>query len=171
MQHLYFLIPNLMTTKDMVHELKEAGVLLENVHVVAKNSEILKQSNLPEANLIQTSDLVNSIKRGATIGVVFSIILCCVYASVLPAVQSLSPLLLISIVVLGTAAGAWISSLIGISVDNPFVEKFAKYVKRGYFITVVDSHSEDENQKILAIGKHYDNVKCAVEEEYHGIFG
>lgn len=163
MNRLFFLVPDLTMTKEIAQELEEAGVNESNVHVLGDASDLLQKSHLHEANLMQISDLLPSLRRGAFIGLAFSFILAGLYAYALPANMKANPFVLVGILFFGTLFGAWISSLIGISVKDPIVEKYDQYVKEGYFIMMVDSPSSKETELTRRVVNHHNEIRIISE--------
>lgn len=161
MRRFFFLVPDLNETKEIVHELEAIGIAESNVHVLGNASEKLKKEHLHEANLLQTSDLVPSLIRGAFIGIGFSVILAGLYAYALPPNIPANYLVIALIIIFGMLFGAWVSSLIGVSVENPVVERFKGYIKRGHYIMMVDSPSEKENELVARVISHHHKVRLA----------
>lgn len=161
MKRFFFLVPDLSETKEIVHELEEIGINETNVHVLGNASEKLEKEHLQEANLLQTSDLVPSLIRGGFIGIGFSVILAALYAYALPANIPANFLVIALILFFGMLFGAWVSSLIGVSVENPVVEKFKGYIKNGHYIMMVDSPTEKENELMFRVINHHHRVRLA----------
>ncbi|MCS5711313.1 hypothetical protein [Candidatus Berkiella aquae] len=159
MKRLFLLVPDLKVTKEIVHELEAIGINDSNVHVMGNASETLKKEHLHEANLIQTTDLIPSLKRGAMIGIALSIVMCSVYAYALTTDGEIHLLVIAILVLFGLLFGAWASSLIGVSVKNPIVEKFNDYIKSGHYIMMVDTPPERESELSSQIISHHHDVK------------
>ncbi len=166
MQHLYILVSDLGITKTVMQELRAKDIPKAHIHIVGERSDILENAGLNEANLIQTTDLVPSIKRGAIMGVSLVIILCSVYCYIVYQHDLvIQPFILMGLAAIGIAMGAWGSSLIGINLKNPFVDKFKDYVKHGSYIMVVDSHNDDEKQVIITTITQHPELKWATDED------
>ncbi len=56
MRRIYFLVPDLETTKGIVTELILAHIEERRLHIIAKRGTPLE--DLPEANLLQKSDFI-----------------------------------------------------------------------------------------------------------------
>jgi hypothetical protein len=172
MHHLYILASDLSLTKNVMHELRAKGIPKAHIHIVGERSDILENAGLNEANLIQTTDLVPSIKRGAIMGVSLVILLCSMYCYIVYKHDLvIQPFILMGLVAVGIAMGAWGSSLIGINLKNPFVEKFKGYVKHGSYIMIVDSHNDDEKQVIISGVTKHPELKWATDEDLVEKFG
>ena len=66
MRRIYFLSPDIATTKQIVDDLLLALIEERHIHVVAKRGTELE--DLPEANLLQKSDFVPAVERGLAVG-------------------------------------------------------------------------------------------------------
>lgn len=75
MQRLYFLVPDSRTTVNIAHELTELGLSRNEVHVMAKDHDLLSKEGLNQARLIQTSDVFNAGKRGLMAGIPLGLVL------------------------------------------------------------------------------------------------
>lgn len=159
MARLFFLVPDLKMTKDIAHDLAKAGIKESDIHVLGGGMMALKKAHLHQANLLQTSDLVPSLKRGAMIGIVFSLILSIIYAMTLPQDVKVNFTFIVAIFFFGTILCAWVSSLIGVSVPDPIVLKFKKYIKDGHYMMIVDSSVEKEKELSSMIISHHPAVK------------
>src|SRR5437867_4280894 len=128
MKRLLVLIPDLKMTQNIVQELQKIGIKQENFHIVGKSSDKLRRFHLHEANILQTSDLIPSLKRGSIIGIMLSAILCVAYLYAIPENYKVNPFIIVAILFFGMLFGAWVSSLIGVSVKHPIIEKNKKYI-------------------------------------------
>src|SRR4030065_34538 len=66
MRRIYFLVPDIATTKRIVDELLLARIEERHIHVVAKRGTPLE--DLPEANLLQKSDFIPAVEHGLALG-------------------------------------------------------------------------------------------------------
>jgi hypothetical protein len=164
MKRLFYLVSDLKLVERITHELEHNGIKETNIHIVGEKSYAIKKAHLHEANLIQKTDLLPSLKRGALIGFALSIILSGIYVYVLPDNIKLNHYILVSIVIFGVIFGAWASSLIGVSVEDPIVEKFENYVKQGHYIMVVDSYSEHETEDVIKVINNHPETRLVGAE-------
>jgi hypothetical protein len=163
MKRLFFLVPDLVMTKSMVQELEAYGIEERDIHIVGNREATrnLKRENLPEANIVQTSDLMPALKRGALIGIFFSIVLFIVFYLSLPAEIHIKPIALVAILFFGIVFGSWTSTLIGVSVNDPIVHKHEKYLKEGHFILMIDCDDAKEKEIIQLVLAHYPDAELA----------
>ncbi|MDJ0806466.1 MAG: DUF1269 domain-containing protein, partial [Gammaproteobacteria bacterium] len=66
MRRLYFLTPNVGSCQAIVNELKETGVPQRHLHVIAGIEQALE--DLPEAGILQKTELKHGIELGAGLG-------------------------------------------------------------------------------------------------------
>jgi hypothetical protein len=65
MRRIYFLVPDIATTKRIVDDLLLARIEERHIHVIAKRGTELE--DLPEANLLQKSDFAGGVLLGSAL--------------------------------------------------------------------------------------------------------
>lgn len=136
MRRLYFLVPDVPTAHTIVDELLVARIPEKNIHVIAREDTEL--GNLPEAGLAQKTDLIPSIERGLGYGGATGT-LAGLVAITVPGVAVVSAgALVVALAVAGTMMGAWVSSMIGVSVESPRVKQYEKAIRDGQLLMMVD---------------------------------
>ena len=137
MRRLYFLIPNIDSAKKIVDELLLARVDERHIHIAAKDHHALKDAHLPEANLLQESDFIPAVERGLAIGGATGV-LAGLAAVTLPVGLALGGGAILGIGLAGAGAGAWVSSMIGISAPNSRLEQYEDAIEKGELLMMVD---------------------------------
>ena len=138
MRRLYFLIPDVDSAKTIVDELLLARVEERHMHIAATDHHALTEANLPEANLLQESDFIPAVERGLAIGGATGI-LAGIAAVALPGVGLvLGGGAILGIGLAGAGVGAWLSSMIGISVPSSRLTEFEDAIKEGSLLMMVD---------------------------------
>ncbi|MGB5427794.1 MAG: DUF1269 domain-containing protein [Gammaproteobacteria bacterium] len=138
MRRLYFLIPSVDSAKTIVDELLLARVEQRHMHIAAADHHALTEANLPEANLLQESDFIPAVERGLAIGGATGI-LAGIAAVALPGVGLvLGGGAILGIGLAGAGVGAWLSSMIGISVPSSRLTEFEDAIKAGSLLMMVD---------------------------------
>jgi hypothetical protein len=138
MRRLYFLIPSVDSAKTIVDELLLARVEQRHMHIAAADHHALTEANLPEANLLQESDFIPAVERGLAIGGATGI-LAGIAAVALPGVGLvLGGGAILGIGLAGAGVGAWLSSMIGISVPSSRLTEFEDAIKEGSLLMMVD---------------------------------
>ena len=136
MRRIYFVVPDHDTTKTIVDELLLARIEERHIHVVAKEGAPME--DLPEASLMQKSDFVPALERGATIGGATGIVCGLVAMTFPPAGLVMGGGAVLAIALAGAGVGAWLSSMIGISLPNSCLKQFEGGVEQGEFLMLID---------------------------------
>lgn len=87
----------------------------------------LDLENLPEANLLQKSDFVPVAEQGLALGGVTGILAELVAVGVLLATT-----------LTGAGVGAWLSSMVGMSLDNRRIKEFEEAIQSGELLVLAD---------------------------------
>lgn len=135
MKRMYFLVPGIEITKKIVDVLLLARVDQRHIHVLAKRDTPLE--GLPEASFLQKSDFVPALERGMVFGGLTGILLG-VFVMAYPGEMVLSGGTILATFLIGTGLGAWISSMVGSSIANSQITRFAPAIENGKFLMMVD---------------------------------
>ena len=138
MRRLYFLLPDINSAKAIVDELLLARIEERHIHIAAADHHALLEANLPEAGLLQESDFVPAVERGVAIGGATGI-LAGIAAIAIPGVGiALGGGAILGIGLAGAGLGAWVSSMIGISVPSSRLSEFESAIEEGQLLMMVD---------------------------------
>lgn len=154
MRRLYFLLPNLSVSRNVVDELLLARVAEKQIHVIAR--EGTKLGDLPEASLMQKSDFVPAVERGVALGGATGIVAGLV-AIAMPGVVIAGGALL-AMGLAGAGMGAWLGGMIGMDVENSHVKKFQNAVQNGQILMLVDVPKDNVDSIQESIRKHHPDV-------------
>ena len=155
MRRLYFLIPDVDSAKTIVDELLLARVEERHMHIAAADHHALTEANLPEANLLQESDFIPAVERGLAIGGATGI-LAGIAAVALPGVGLvLGGGAILGIGLAGAGVGAWLSSMIGISVPSSRLSDFEEAIKAGSLLMMVDVPKNRVEEITALIKQHH----------------
>ena len=136
MRRLYFLMPNITVTHNLVNELLLSHVEERYIHVIAKEGTPMEE--LPEASLFQKSDFVPALERGLTLGAITGVLCGLVAMSLPPAGLVSGGGAVLAIGAAGAGVGGWMSSMIGISLPSSRLKKFEEAINQGEFLVFVD---------------------------------
>ena len=131
MRRLYFLLPDLDTTHQVIDKMLLARVEERHLHVIA--AEGVSLGDLPEATLVQKSDFVPAMERGVALGGATGMMAGMARAA-RPAIMPVAPP--------SAGMGAWLGGMIGMDVDNSHVQKFKSAVEEGQVLVLVDVPKE-----------------------------
>ncbi len=155
MRRLYFLIPDVGSAKTIVDELLLARVEERHMHIAAADHHALTEAHLPEAGLLQESDFVPAVERGVAIGGATGI-LAGIAAVALPGVGlALGGGAILGIGLAGAGAGAWMSSMIGISAPSSRLKEFEDAIEKGSLLMMVDVPKTRVDEITDLVKKHH----------------
>ncbi|MFA7388203.1 MAG: hypothetical protein WCZ87_11160 [Thiohalobacteraceae bacterium] len=135
-RRLYFLLPGVTCARQILDELLLARVEERHIHMLARDGTPME--GLPSANLLQRSDFLHGIKRGLAVGGATGVLAGLVI--MLGPFEGLNigggTILILALA--GAVIGAWASSMIGTSVPNSQLDKFAPAIEQGKVLLMVD---------------------------------
>ena len=138
MKRLYILIPKLKDAMDIIRSFQAMGVRNDNVHVLGKDENQLTLMTVPKAGILYTTDILHALIRGLVVGTIAGFLVGLIVFNFPPEGMVLSARMLAGLTIFGAVFGAWVSTLIGISIPNPMVEKFDRAVEAGSILMLVD---------------------------------
>jgi hypothetical protein len=136
MRRLYFLMPDITVTHNLVNELLLSHVEERYIHVIAKEGTPME--DLPEASLLQKSDFVPAIEKGLTVGAITGIVCGLVAMTFPPAGLVIGGGAVFAIGAAGAGVGGLMSSMVGIGLPNSRLKKFEDAVNQGEVLVLVD---------------------------------
>jgi len=134
-RRLYFLLPDVSCTRQIVNELLLARIDSRRIHVIAKEDTSVE--GLPEANLFQKSDLIHGLEMGLVIGA-FTGALGGIVASQFNTLLAGGALMLATTLA-GAVVGAWVAGMIGTSVSNSQIKNYQPAIDSGEILLMVDT--------------------------------
>ena len=136
-RRIYWLIPDLASAGRTMHDLLLAHVDARHIHFAGR--EGMDMTGLHAANVWQTSDVVHAAETGLVLGGAVGIIAGLATALLFPVVgDSLQWEVAAMLAVLGGVVGAWSSSMIGISIPSPRLQRFEGAIEAGQILLMVD---------------------------------
>ena len=139
MKRLYLLIPDIENASAIAKALRKMGVGEGALHIIVKeDQDKIEMAPLLEAGVFATTDLLKALIRGGILGGIAGLIAGILIVKFPPEEFVLGNWTIIALTVFGVLFGAWSSSLIGISVPNPMMEKLESAVAAGGIMFLVD---------------------------------
>ena len=135
-RRLYFLLPAVSNAKTVHNELLLARIEERNMHVLARDD--ISLVGLPEASILEKSDLIHGLQLGFIVGGFTGVILSTAsyyFGMIVPGWETLS---MGGIIVGGAFLGSWTSSMIAVNVQNTRLKEFMKDVNSGHILYMVD---------------------------------
>ena len=136
MRRIYFLVPDIATTKRIVDELLLARIEERHIHVIAKRGTELE--DIPEASLVQKSDFIPAVERGLAVGGSVGALAGLVAVALPPASTVIAGGILLGSALAGAGVGAWAGALIGVSTPNSRIKQFEEAVEAGQLLVLAD---------------------------------
>ena len=134
-RRLYFLLPDVSSTRQIVNELLLARVDSRHIHVIAKDETSVE--GLPEANLFQKSDIIHGLEMGLVVGGLTGAV-GGIIASQLNTILAGGALIL-ACSLAGAFIGAWVAGMIGTDVRNSQIKAYQPAIDHGDILLMVDT--------------------------------
>jgi hypothetical protein len=154
MKRLYFMLPDTESCKKVVAELEKAGIPEQHLHVVASLAIPLEE--LPEANLLQKTELTHGIEKGVALGGVAGLLGGLLVVTFPVTGLALGGAALLTAVTAGGAGfGALAMGLISKDIHSTKLAAFERDIERGHILLMVDVPKQEvEHWKKLVIEHH-----------------
>ena len=136
-RRIYWLLPNVASARRTMDDMLLARIDERHIHFVGREGTDLSDAH--EANVLQTSDVVRAAQAGLLMG-------CVAGAAAGTWLAWFYPLtgdppqwgLAVVLAIVGAIFGAWVSSMIGISMPSKRLERFEEAIKEGQILLIVD---------------------------------
>lgn len=169
MKHrLYFLVPHLELAETIVDELLLKRIEERHIHVVAREGTPMGQ--LPEADLRQKTDLVESAEHGLAAGGVIGVLAGVAAVTFPPAGLALGGGMVAATTLVGAGFGAWASSMIGIRLPNREIKQYQDAIERGELLMMVDVSKDFMEEVVELIRSHHPEVEIGSAEPHKPVF-
>jgi hypothetical protein len=136
MRRLYFLVPDLGATRNIVTDLLVAHIEERHIHVLARRDTPLE--DLPEAEFTQKTDFIPALEKGLGLGGAVGVLAGVVAVSFPPAGLVLGGAAVLATAVAGAGVGAVMSGLYGMNVGNSRIKQFDDAIEQGQLLMMVD---------------------------------
>ncbi len=135
-RRLYFILPDTITAETVHNELLLSRIPETNMHVIAR--EDMDLSDLPKANLLQTSDVVHGAQLGFILGGFTGVLMGSLAAATGWLVEGLEVWSVSSLAIGGACLGAWASSMVAVNIPNTRLKPFQKAIESGQILFCID---------------------------------
>ncbi|HRB21333.1 MAG TPA: DUF1269 domain-containing protein [Nitrosomonas sp.] len=164
MRRIYFLVPDITTTKKIVDELLQARIEERHIHVIAKRGTPLE--DLPEANLLQKSDFVPAVEQGLMLGGSTGMLAGLVAIVLPPASTVIAGGILLATTLAGAGVGAWLSGMVGMSVGNRRTKEFEEAIEAGHLLLLADVPTDRVDEIEKRVKQHLPTVEIEGTEPH-----
>ena len=153
MRRLFFLTPNIASCHAIVNELENIGVPERHLHVIASISQVL--DDLPEAGILQKTELLHGIEIGAGLGGTAGILGGLLAMTFPPAGLVLGGGALLAGAAAGAGFGAVVTALLSSHEHNHDLDSFQRAIERGEILLMVDiPKNQVDVTKEMILGHH-----------------
>jgi len=137
-KRIYWLLPDVASARRTMDDMLLARIDERHMHFVGR--EDIRLFGLHAANFLQTSDVVRAAQMGALIGAVLGSAAGIGVAWYLP-VAGEPPQwgLVVVLAMVGVVFGAWVSSMIGVSIPSQRLRRFERAIQQGQILLMLDA--------------------------------
>jgi hypothetical protein len=168
MRRLYFLAPDTTTAQAIVDDLLRARITWRHIHVLANHSVGLER--LPEASLLQRSDVVHALERGVAFGGATGAIVGLVALAFPPAGLAIAGGTVVALTLGGAAFGAWTAAMIGVDEPNTLLARFRPQIHDGQLLIMADVPGSREAEIEASVAQHVPRADVEGAEATSPIF-
>jgi len=135
-RRLYFLLPNNKSAQKVHTELLLAKIEERHMHVIARSEADLE--NLPEAGLLQKTDVTRGLQMGVILGALTGMILSYVAIQMQLIVPGLETWSVTSLTLGGAFIGAFATTMVALNMANTRLARFQPDIDKGRILFMVD---------------------------------
>ena len=162
MRRLYFLVPDIPTARKIVDDLLLARISERHLHVLAKRGTPLE--DLPEAGVLQKTNLVHALERGVALGGASGLLAGLVAITMPGAGPVVAGGALLGTTLTGAGVGAWAGSFIGLSVGNTRLKRFEEALEKGELLVMADVPASRKDEIEERVKKHFPKAEIGGAE-------
>ncbi|MEX0958280.1 MAG: DUF1269 domain-containing protein [Burkholderiales bacterium] len=161
-RRLYFLLPDVPTAERTLRDLLLARVEIGHIHCLAKRETDLGE--LPEAGILQKTDLVHGAAVGVAIGGGAGVAAGALAIAFPPEGVSLQLVTVLVAGLVGALFGAWVSSMAGTAIPNSRLAGFHRAIEAGSVLMMVDVPLNRAHEiRELVAKRHPEAVAAGIE--------
>ncbi len=149
-RRLYWMLPDVESARRCANDLLLARIEDQHMHFLARRGTDLAE--LHEASMLQKSDVRHSAQLGGVIGGILGGLVAVGLSFVPMGDWSINHAGVLLLIGFGIFFGIWAASLVGVSVPNSQLRRFADAIERGDVLLIADVPfgRVDEIQELLA---------------------
>lgn len=167
MKCLYFLSPDLVSTRRISDDLHDVGIDDWFIHVISKDEAGLKKERIHSSNWLETKDLLRDGFIGANIGFILGVIGAGLMMYFKPFGPDMSGIVYVLIIAFATCFGAWEGGLFGVATESRKLARFHDEVESGkYLILIYAQKGKGELVKQMMAERHPEAVHVATDRHF-----
>lgn len=135
-RRLYFVLPDVDSARTMLNDMLLARIEVKRIHFLARRDSL--PADLPEASVLQKTDIVHGAQLGVGIGAIVGAIAGGLVLAFPPSGVTLELVTVLIVTLGGALFGAWASSMVASAVPNSRLKAFAADIEAGTVLMMVD---------------------------------
>ena len=135
-RRLYFVLPDIETARTMLNEMLLTRIEVRHIHFLSKRDTM--PQDLPEATVLQKTDIVHGAQVGIAIGGIVGAVAGAIVVFFPPEGVTLKLVTVLLVALAGALFGAWVSSMVASAVPNSRLKTFERDMADGKVLMMVD---------------------------------
>jgi hypothetical protein len=135
-RRLYFVLPDVRCARAMLDDILLARIECRRIHFLSRRDTL--PDDLPEASVLQKTDIVHGAQVGIVIGGIVGAIAGGLLVFFPPEGVTLKLITVLTVAIGGALFGAWASSMVASSVPNSRLKAFQTEMDAGKVLMMVD---------------------------------
>ena len=167
MKCLYYLTPNLESTRAVSEDLHAVGVRDWYIHVISNDEAGLKKERIHSSNYLETLDFFRSGLLGAYIGFFVGMFGALLLMAIKPFGPNTPLLAYLAVMLVTTLFGAWLGGLLGLGVENKKLSEFHDDIQGGkYLILIYSKKGSGETIREMMRDRHPESKLVATDAHF-----
>jgi len=135
-RRLYFVLPDVESARTMLNDMLLARIEVSHIHFLSKRGTL--PDDLPEATVMQKTDIVHGAQMGLAIGAIVGAAAGGLLVIYPPEGVTLKLIAVLAVALGGALFGTWVSSMVASSVPNSRLKAFEHDMEAGRVLMMVD---------------------------------
>ena len=135
-RRLYFVLPDVECARQMLNDMLLARIEVRHIHFLSRRDSL--PDDLPQANVLQKTDIVHGAQLGIVIGGIVGAVAGGLLVFFPPEGATLALMTVLAVAIGGALFGAWASSMVASSVPNSRLKAFEQAMAQGKVLMMVD---------------------------------
>ncbi|MGI9329786.1 MAG: hypothetical protein ACR2QB_03640 [Gammaproteobacteria bacterium] len=167
MKCLYFLSPDLVSTRRVSDDLHDAGIDDWFIHVISKDEAGLQKERIHSSNWLETKDLLRDGFIGANIGFILGVLGAGLAMYTQPFGPDMPGFVYFLIIAFATCFGAWEGGLLGVASENRKLARFHDEIDAGKFLILIYAQKgQGEAVKAMMKQRHPEATHVATDRHF-----